>query len=39
MQNLKTALRPKVGDSELGAAQIQAIAAALDASAADLERI
>jgi DNA-binding PadR family transcriptional regulator len=39
MQNLKTALRLKVGDSELGAAQIQAIAAALDAAAANIERI
>jgi len=39
MQNLKTALRLKVGDSELNAAQIHAIAAALDAAAADIERI
>jgi hypothetical protein len=39
MQNLKTALRLKVGDNELSAAQVQAVAAALDAAAADIERI
>jgi DNA-binding PadR family transcriptional regulator len=39
MQNLKTALRLKVGDSVLAAAQLQAIAAALDAAAGDIERI
>src|ERR1700686_2992660 len=39
MQNLKPALRLKVGNNELNAAQVQAVAAALDAAAADIERI
>jgi DNA-binding PadR family transcriptional regulator len=39
LQNLKTALRLKIGDSQLSAAQVQALAAALDAAAADIERI
>jgi DNA-binding PadR family transcriptional regulator len=39
MQNLKTALRLKVGDSDLSSAQLQAIAAALDAAAAAIERL
>jgi DNA-binding PadR family transcriptional regulator len=39
MQNLKMALRLKIGDSALSAAQVQAIAAALDAAAAGIERI
>lgn len=38
MQNMKMALRLKVGDGALSAAQVQAIAAALDAAAADIER-
>jgi DNA-binding PadR family transcriptional regulator len=39
MHNLKMALRLKVGDNALSAAQIQAVAAALDAAAATIERI
>jgi hypothetical protein len=39
MHNLKMALRLKLADSPLNAAQVQAIAAALDAAAATLERI
>src|SRR6202163_4153451 len=39
MQNLKPALRLRVGNNELSAAQVQAVAAALDAAAADIERI
>jgi DNA-binding PadR family transcriptional regulator len=39
MHNLKMALRLKVGDSALSVAQVQAIAAALDAAAASIERI
>lgn len=39
LQNLKTALRLKIDDSDLSAAQVQAIAAALDAAASGIERI
>jgi DNA-binding PadR family transcriptional regulator len=39
MHNLKMALRLKMADSPLSPAQVQAIAAALDAAAAALERI
>jgi DNA-binding PadR family transcriptional regulator len=39
LQNLKTALRLKLGDAALNAAQLQAIAAALDAAASSVERI
>jgi DNA-binding PadR family transcriptional regulator len=39
MHNLKMALRLKVGDTALSVAQVQAIAAALDAAAASIERI
>jgi len=39
MQNLKTALRLKLGEAALNAAQVQAIAAALDAAASSVERI
>jgi DNA-binding PadR family transcriptional regulator len=39
MHNLKMALRLKLGDQPLSAAQVQAVAAALDAAAAAVERI
>jgi DNA-binding PadR family transcriptional regulator len=39
MHNLKMALRLKLGEQPLNAAQIQAVAAALDAAAANIERI
>jgi hypothetical protein len=39
MQSQKTALRLRTGDSELSAAQVLAVAAALDAAAADIERL
>lgn len=39
MHNLKTALRLKLSEAELSTAQVQAIAAALDAAATNIERL